>query len=164
MHRIAVLAGDAKFTPVTFSPDDCQFLQQRELSAREIARLFRIPAKMIDAAAPHESKTYANVNQENLHFVEHSLRPWLARIETAFNGDSDLCPGGTYISFDLDNLLRGDPDLRTQIYQRALGSATIGQPGWLTVDEVRAMEHLPPLAPPALNGNGSTSGVAVGVS
>jgi HK97 family phage portal protein len=145
LHRIAVLSGQATFTPVSFSADDSQFLEQRELSAREIARIFRVPSKLIDAE-PRTSRSYSNVTQENLHFVQHSLRPWLVRIERAFASDADLCPGGTYIQFSTDGLLRGDPDLRSQIYERALGSASAGQPGWMTRAEVRELEDLPPEA------------------
>jgi HK97 family phage portal protein len=145
LHRIAVLSGQATFTPVSFSADDSQFLQQRELSAREVARVFRIPSKLIDAE-PHTSRSYANVTQENLHFVQHSLVPWTTPIERAFAADADLCPGGTYIQFSMDGLLRGDPDLRSQIYQRALGSASAGPPAWMTVDEVRELEDLEPMA------------------
>lgn len=141
MHRIAVLTGDAKFSPVAFSADDSQFLGQRELSAREVARVFRVPSWMIDAE-PSSSRTYANVNQQNLSFVQHSLRPWLTRIERAFSADPDLCMGGLYVQFDLDGLLRGDPDLRTTIYQRALGDAQ--RPGWMTRAEIRELEDLPP--------------------
>jgi HK97 family phage portal protein len=120
MHRVAVLSGEATFTPVAFSADDSQFLQQRELSAREVARVFNIPSWMIDAEQS-SSRTYANVTQQNLAFVTHSLRPWLTRIERAFTADADLCIGGLYLKFELDGLLRGDPDLRSQIYERALG-------------------------------------------
>jgi len=31
MHKVAVLSGDVSFTPIAFSADDSQFLQQREL-------------------------------------------------------------------------------------------------------------------------------------
>lgn len=140
--RIAVVSADnVTFTPVSFSADDSQFLQQRELSAREVARVFGIPAWRIDAEAPN-SRTYQNVNLANLGYVQHSLGPWLRRIERAFTNDPDLCMGQLYLSFDLDGLLRGDPDLRTQIYQRALGSNT--QPGWMTRAEIRELEDLPP--------------------
>jgi HK97 family phage portal protein len=146
MFRTAVLSGEVQYQPISFSPDDMQFLQQRELSCREVCRVFRVPAYLLDAEPSSGKRTYANVSQEALHFVQHSLRPWLARIERAFSADSDLCPGGTYLAADLDNLLRGDPDLRTQIYQRALGTTGPGvAPGWLTVSEVRELEDLPPM-------------------
>jgi HK97 family phage portal protein len=93
MHRTAVVEGDIRFTPIAFSADDSQFLQQRELSAREVARIFRVPAWAIDAPTG-DSLTYSNTLEQNRHFVTHSLRPWLVRIERAFSNDGDLCPGG----------------------------------------------------------------------
>jgi HK97 family phage portal protein len=137
-----VLSGEATFTPIAFSPDDAQFLQQRELSAREVARIFRVPAWAIDAATG-DSLTYSNVTQQSRALIDFALRPWLARIERAISTDPDLCPGGTYVQFELDALLRGDADSRSTVYQRALGDGT--HPAWLTVDEVRALEDLPPI-------------------
>ncbi len=91
-HKVAVVTGDIKWTPVGFSQDDAQFLQQRELSAREIARIFRIPAWVIDAPTG-DSLTYANVAEQNRALATHSLRPWATRIERAISNDADLCPG-----------------------------------------------------------------------
>jgi HK97 family phage portal protein len=139
MHKVAVLSGDVNFTPIAFTADDSQFLQQRELSAREVARLFRVPAWAIDAPTG-DSLTYANVLEQNRAFVTHSLRPWLVRIERAFTNDSDLCPGGLYLQFDLDGLLRADAAQRADIYTKALN----GETGWMTRAEVRGLEDLNP--------------------
>ena len=141
MHSVAVLSGDAKFTPIGSNADDSQFLQQRQLSATEVARVFRVPPWMIGAASG-DSLTYSNTLEQNRAFVTHSLRPWLTRIEAAFSNDPDLCPGGTFLEFDLDNLLRADAATRSEIWQRALGNGQT--PGWMTVDEVREAESLPP--------------------
>ena len=138
MHRVMVVSGEADFTPISFTPDDSQFLQQRELSAREVARIFRVPAWAIDAPTG-DSLTYSNVLEQNRHFVTHSLRPWLVRIERAFTNDADLCPGVTYLSFDLDGLLRADAAQRADIYTKALNAET----GWLSRSEVRELEDLP---------------------
>jgi len=43
-HKVAVVAGDVKFEPLAFTQSDAEFLGQRELSAREVARIFRVPA------------------------------------------------------------------------------------------------------------------------
>ena len=137
--RIAVVAGDVGFTPVAFSAADTQFLQQRELSAREVARIFRVPAWLIDAPTG-DSLTYTNVLEQNRAFVSHSLRPWLVRLERAISGDPDLCPGNTYVEFNLDGLLRADAGARAQIYTAALNPTT----GWMTRPEVRELEDLPP--------------------
>jgi HK97 family phage portal protein len=111
MHKVAVLSGDVAFTPIAFSADDSQFLQQRELSAREVARIFRVPAWAIDAPTG-DSLTYANVAEQSRALVDYSLRPWLVRIERAISNDADLCPGTTYVEFSLDGLLRGDTATR----------------------------------------------------
>jgi HK97 family phage portal protein len=139
MHKVAVLTGDVTFTPIAFSAGDAQFLQQRELSAREVARIFRVPAWAIDAPTG-DSLTYANVLEQNRAFVTHSLRPWLVRIERAISMDADLCPGGTYVQFNLDGLLRADSATRSEIYTRALDPET----GWQTRAEVRELEDLSP--------------------
>jgi HK97 family phage portal protein len=139
MHKVAVIAGDVKFVPLGFSQDDAQFLEQRELSAREVARIFRVPAWAIDAPTG-DSLTYANVVEQNRALVTHSLRPVAVRIETAISNDADLCPGSTYVQFDFDALLRSAPEQRAQAYTAALNPQT----GWMRRDEVRELEELPP--------------------
>ncbi len=139
MHAVAVLQGDCSFTPIAFSADDSQFLQQRELSAREVARIFRVPGWAI-GAGDGSSMTYANVIDQNRALVTHSLRPWIVRLERAISNDTDLCPGVTYVAFDLDGLLRADAATRAEIYTRALDPTT----GWQTRAEVRELEDLPP--------------------
>jgi HK97 family phage portal protein len=140
-HSVAVVNGSTNFTPIAFSERDTQFLEQRQLSATEVARVFRVPPWMIGAPTG-DSLTYSNTLEQNRAFVTHSLRPWLTRIEAAFSNDADLCPGGTYLEFDLDSLLRADAATRSEIWQRALGSQFT--PPWMTVNEVREAESLPP--------------------
>jgi HK97 family phage portal protein len=139
MHRVAVLSGDVNFTPIAFSADDSQFLQQRDLSAREVARIFRVPAWAVDAPTG-DSLTYANVQEQSRALVDYSLRPWLVRIERAISNDTDLCPGTTYVEFSLDGLLRGDTATRASVYTQALSPDT----GWMTRPEVRELENLNP--------------------
>ena len=98
-----------------------------------------MPAWAIDAPTG-DSLTYSNVQEQNRALVTHSLRPWLVRLERAISGDADLCPGGTYVQFSLDGLLRADSATRSEIYTRALAPET----GWQTRAEVRELEDLPP--------------------
>jgi len=79
-HRVAIVSGDVDFVPVAMPLEDAQFLGQRELSAQEVARIFRIPPFFI-GAKDGGSMTYSNVEQQSLHFVTYSLRPWLVLIE-----------------------------------------------------------------------------------
>jgi HK97 family phage portal protein len=139
MHKVAVVSGDIKFVPIGFCADDSQFLQQRELSAREVARIFRVPAWAIDAPTG-DSLTYANVAEQNRALSTLSLRPWATRIETAISNHPALCPGGAYVQFDFDALLRAAPESRAQSYTAALNPET----GWMRREEVRELEDLPP--------------------
>lgn len=137
-HRVAILAGEVEFLPISMPADDAQFLEQRKLSATEIARIFRVPPWMIGADAG-SSMTYSNVESQALAFVTYSLRPWLVLIEQALTADPDLFPPGTYAEFLLDALLRADSATRSEVYARALDPIT----GWLTRAEVRRLENLP---------------------
>jgi HK97 family phage portal protein len=161
-HKIAVLAGEWDFTPFSMPLDDAQFLEQRKLSAVEVARIFRVPPWMIGADSG-ESMTYSNTEQQSLQFVTYSLRPWLVAIEQAFSNDPDLFGVGEYVEFLLDALLRADSKTRAEVYKMALDPIT----GWMNRDEVRQRENLapepaqppiPPMPQPS-NGNGVPAGV-----
>jgi HK97 family phage portal protein len=147
MHRVALIDGDASFTPIAFSADDSQFLQQRELSATEVSRIFRVPPWMI-GAKDGGSLTYSNVVEQNRAFLTHSLRPWLTRLERAISNDTDLCPGGTYVAFDLDSMLRANTKERYEAYKLAV------EGGWLQLNEIRELEDMPRLPEESEAGNG----------
>jgi phage portal protein BeeE len=68
--------------------------------------------------------------------VTYSLLPWARRIEAAL--DSEF-PAGTSLRINLDALARADSSVRVAYYEKGLSD------GWLTVDEVRVMEGLPPM-------------------
>ena len=137
--RVAVMsAEEMSFERVEPPMKDSEFLAQRELAAREVARVFNLPPWALGASSG-DALTYSNVAMQNRYLVDHSLRPWIERIERAFAADADLCPGGAYLVLDTDALLKADPAQRAEFYEKAISG------GWLTVDEVRAREDLPPL-------------------
>ncbi|MDQ3678640.1 MAG: phage portal protein [Actinomycetota bacterium] len=139
MHKIAVFDGDVEWKPIAPTLGDVEFVEQRKMSTAEIARIFRIPSWMIGAPSG-DSLTYSNVEQQQLAFVTHSLRPWLVLIEQAITNDPDLCRGpNVYAEFVLDALLRADHKTRAEVYTAALNPAT----GWMTREEVRRAENLP---------------------
>jgi HK97 family phage portal protein len=135
---IAVMTGELSYSAVDPSMRDQEFIQQREYSAREVARVFGVPGWMLGVATG-DSLTYSNTTEQMRAFAMHSLRPWLTRIEKAISADPDLCPGATYAEFELSGLLRGDDATRADVYEKALRS------GWLTLNEVRELENRSPL-------------------
>jgi HK97 family phage portal protein len=137
--KFAVLTSEVTFTPVQMPFADQQYLQQREFSTREVARLFGVPPWMIGAASG-DSLTYATVAEQARAFVTFALRPWLVAIEQALSGNDELFRGAeTYAAFELDALLRADPAARAAVYTQALNPVT----GWMGRPEVRALEDLP---------------------
>lgn len=136
---IAVLEDGATYNQLGLPLADAQFVEQRKLSSTEIARIFRIPAHMIDAESG-STMTYQNVEQSSLNFLVHSLRPWLVAIEQTLACDPSLYPpnGSTYPEFLLDALLRADARTRADIYDKAEGR-------WMTRNEIRQRENLPAL-------------------
>ena len=83
------------------------------------------------------SMTYSNVEQEWLGFVRFGLMSYLRRIEEAF---TSITPRGQTVRFNVEALLRSDTKSRYDAHNIALSA------GFLTVNEVRKIENLPPIA------------------
>jgi HK97 family phage portal protein len=145
--RMAFVTGEVSFSAFSISPQDAQFVQRRELSTQEIARLFRVPAHFIGARSG-DNRTYANVESESRNFLTFSLAPYLTCIEQAISNDADLCSGNTFVEFIRDAILAANTSERYAAYAVALGNPTTGAPGWMTVEEVRQRENLPRLGAP----------------
>jgi HK97 family phage portal protein len=135
-HRIAVLTGGAKFDAISITPEQAQFLELRGFQVEEIARIFRVPAHLLGILKPG-AVSYASVELQAQEYVTFTIKPILDRLET---GLARLIPGGdTYIRFNVEGLLRADTKSRYD----ALASAI--NVGWISVDEARRIEDLPPL-------------------
>jgi hypothetical protein len=80
--------------------------------------------------------SYNSVEQQNINFVTHTLRPYIAKMEDAY---STLLPNGAFIRFNVDGLLRGDFATRMNGY--SIGS----QAGFLSVNDIRGFEDLQPV-------------------
>lgn len=63
-----------KYTPISISPNEAQFLETRKLQINEIARIFRVPPHMVGGL---EKSSFSNIEQQSLEFVKYTLQPWL---------------------------------------------------------------------------------------
>lgn len=136
-HELGVLGNGAEYRTVGLDPEQTQLLQTRQFEVTEIARVLRIPPhKLYDLTRA----TFSNIEHQAIEAVVDSVRPWVVRIEAHVNNDPDLLPGrGQFIEFELEGLLRGDTATRYAAYSQA-----VGRP-WMTGDEARRLENLPPL-------------------
>lgn len=133
--KIAVLEEGMKYTPISISPEQAQFLETRKFQINEIARIFRVPPHMVGDL---EKSSFSNIEQQSLEFVKYTLDPWVARWEQSI-ARSLLTPEEkkTYFAkFNVDGLLRGDYQSRMQGY--AIGR----QNGWMSSNDIRELENL----------------------
>jgi HK97 family phage portal protein len=144
-RSIAVLNATTEFHPISISPIDAQLDSARTWSLRDIALAFGLPPYML--GVPGDSSTYANVESRMTELRTFTLLPWARRIEATL--DAQL-PGTTSVKLDLDATLRADTSTRWAAYSTALAD------GWLTKDEVRALEDRPPLPADAQTGEGES--------
>ncbi|QAY79942.1 phage portal protein [Sphingosinicella sp. BN140058] len=126
---------------LTISPEDAQMLESRGWSVEEICRFFGTPPHMIGHTAGN-THLGSSIEQQTLGFVIFALRRRLKRFEQSI-WKQLLTPAdrarGLKVKFDLRGLMRGDSKARAEFYQLAL------QNGWMTINEVRALEGLPPV-------------------
>lgn len=134
-NKIAVLEEGMKYTPISISPEQAQFLETRKFQIDEIARIFRVSPHMIGDL---EKSSFNNIEQQSLEFVKYTLDPWVSRWEQAMVR-ALLTPDEKkkyFFKFNVDGLLRGD-------YQsRMNGYATARQNGWMSANDIRELENL----------------------
>ena len=134
-NKVAVLEEGMKYTPISISPNEAQFLETRKFQINEIARIFRVPPHMVGDL---EKSSFSNIEQQSLEFVKYTLDPWVSRWEQ--NMMRSLLTAeekSTYfIKFNVDGLLRGD-------YQSRMNGYAIGrQNGWMSANDIRELENL----------------------
>jgi HK97 family phage portal protein len=136
-----VLEGGTKWQSLSISPDDAQMLESRGFSVEEICRFFQVPPHMVGHTIKSTSWG-SGLEQQVLGFQKFTLRRRLKRIEQAVEKQL-LTPAdrfaGIQIEFVVEGLLRGDSTARAAFYNSGLSQ------GWMTINEVRELENLPPV-------------------
>jgi len=134
-NKIAVLEEGMKYTPISISPEQAQFLETRKFQINEIARIFRVPPHMVGDL---EKSSFSNIEQQSMEFVKYTLDPWVIRWEQSLQrallgfGEKEKY----FFKFNLEGLLRGD-------YQSRMNGYAIGrQNGWMSANDIRELENL----------------------
>ena len=141
-HKTAVLSGGAVYKPTNVPNDPAQFLDSRRMAVEDVARAFNIPPHLLGLPG---TNTYASVEQNNIAFVTHTLRPIAAKIESAMTELLSQQTGleAAFIKISLDGLLRADITARTAAY------STLLQAGVYSINDVRSFEDLRPIDDPS---------------
>ena len=133
--KVAVLEEGMKYTPISISPEQAQFLETRKFQINEIARIFRVPPHMVGDL---EKSSFSNIEQQSLEFVKYTLDPWVIRWEQSIQRALLSQDEKTvyFVKFNLEGLLRGD-------YQSRMNGYAIGrQNGWMSANDIRELENL----------------------
>lgn len=134
-HRTGILSGGAKFKTTQIDPESSQSIEARRFAVEDVARAFNIPANMLNIPG---TTTYASVEQNNIQFITHTLRPIVQKLEDAFSPLMTRYPGGetAFIKWNLDGLARADIQARTSAY------STMIQAGVMSINDVRRLEDM----------------------
>ena len=133
--KVAVLEEGMKYTPISISPEQAQFLETRKFQINEIARIFRVPPHMVGDL---EKSSFSNIEQQSLEFVKYTLDPWVIRWEQSLQRIllTREEKQNYFVKFNLEGLLRGD-------YQSRMNGYAIGrQNGWMSANDIRELENL----------------------
>ena len=133
--KVAVLEEGMKYTPISISPEQAQFLETRKFQINEIARIFRVPPHMVGDL---EKSSFSNIEQQSLEFVKYTLDPWVIRWEQSIQRSllNSEEKKKYFAKFNVEGLLRGD-------YQSRMNGYAIGrQNGWMSANDIRELENL----------------------
>jgi HK97 family phage portal protein len=136
-HKMLLLEEGTTFQQTGMSGKDAQFLDARKYSRTEIAAIYRVPLHLIGDL---ERATFSNIEQQGREYVQNGLLGRVIRLEKRMMMDL-LSPAERkqfFIEHLIDVLQRGDYESRTRGYNAAITG------GWMTRNEVRALENMNP--------------------
>lgn len=112
----AVLEDGVQFKEIRMKPQDLDIILTKKYQDSDISGLYRVPLHLINAL---ERSTNNNIEQQDIDFAKHCIRPYIKRIESEYN--RKLVPsdkrGKEFIRFNMDSLLRGDTKSRGEFYK-----------------------------------------------
>lgn len=136
-HSPGVLEFDAKLNRVGVNNEEAQFLETRKELGFELTRLWRMPPHKVGLL---DKATFSNIEQQSLEFVMDTMLPWLVMIEKSIRRDVLTGVKDVHADHNVAGLLRGDLKARYEAYGQARNW------GWLSVNDIRALENMDPIA------------------
>lgn len=128
-HKIGILEGDTKFTPLSTTNDEAQFNETRKQIRTMIAGSFRVPPHKIGDL---ERATFSNIEAQDRDYVNSSLNPYLVMWEQALR--RDVLTTRQYpryqVIFDREALI--EADMQSRVNALAVGR----QNGWWSANDV----------------------------
>ncbi len=135
--KMAILEGGLSYTQMQIKQKDMDFIEQQRFSRDKILSIFRVPKSII---AITDDVNRANAETQAYAFARWTIKPKMTRIVEQLN--EFLVPMfGDDLILDFDDPVPENLELKIKQYRAALSPRS----GWLTINEVRVMENLPPV-------------------
>lgn len=134
--KTAILDNGVEFQSLSMTLEDATWIEARQFSVEEVARLFRCPPTVIGDL---RNGNYSNSVEMARQFVTQTLRRHLVAWEQAIAAKC-LTEAGrrTYFAeHQIEGLLRGDATNRAAFYSSGIAD------GWMLKSEARKLENLP---------------------
>lgn len=133
--KALVLDQGIKWQQIAVS-QDAELLASRRFSTEELARIYQVPPPLVGI---WDHSSFTNSETAGRWFAQHTLSPWLRKIEAEFGRSIFTAGSQSCLEFDLSGFLCGDPEARWRSYDIALKNDV------LTKNEVREAEGYNPL-------------------
>ncbi|QWH10416.1 phage portal protein [Bacillus mycoides] len=136
--KTVILEEGMEYQKISLNPDEIQMHETKKGTISEVCKLFGVPESMITTAA----NKYGSIEQNNLHFLKHTLAPIIADFENAYNQyllTEEEKEIGYCFRFDTSELLRTTEKEKTEAVGLGL------EKGLLTINEARYKLDLPPI-------------------
>ena len=137
VKRPAILTNGADIKSLGGTIAESEAIPSINLSVLEVARIFRIPPGLLGV---NDGSNKQTAEEESLRFVRYCILPRIRRVEMSLRTDTDLFPKqNVHPEWLIDELLRADTATRFSAWGQAR------QAGFMTRNEIRSNENLPPL-------------------
>ncbi|KHO32067.1 nucleoid-structuring protein H-NS [Clostridium tetani] len=134
-HRIAMLPIGYQFQPISQKLVDAQFLENSQLTIRQIAAMFGVKMHQLNDL---DRATHTNIAEQQRGFYIDTLQSILTMYEQELAYKLFLnteIRQGCYLKFNVDAILRANIETRYNAYRVAI------QSGFKTPNEVRELEE-----------------------
>jgi HK97 family phage portal protein len=138
--KTAVLKGGAKYTPIGMKSVDIQWIEERKLQVEEICRIYGVPPALVQHTSPASSWGTGEIARY-MGFLATTINPMLIASEQAMQRDL-FTPeefDQVWPQHNRAGLLA--TDLLTRYRSYAIGR----QWGWLTANNILALEDMNPV-------------------
>lgn len=143
-RRLPFLEGDIDLKDIGVPPDEAQFLETRTFQVPDVARWFRMALGKIQ----HEgaAKGWNSIESYNRDYASDALQPWAGIWEEELwlklLTEGEQNEDRLYFHHVFQSLLKADMPARYTGYVQGVMN------GWLSPNDVRELEDLPPIADP----------------